>query len=241
MIRLAPNAKLSPAAVTETFGILGMRGKGKELRDIIKRPEYCLAPETQILMEDGEAQRPIGDLACGDRVRSFKPGRSRPEEVTAEVLVTRRLQRPCRRVELKTPTGRISIVASDDHLWLAGGSESFLRYWVQTRNLVLGDELVLRDQDGGPTRVAVFGFEPLGIQDVCGVQTSTGTFFAERVFSHNCTFYKGAPFTAWQAMSEDLRRFHAVKTGDEKLITQLHDGGTIEVIERILRDEGIGK
>ena len=160
---------------------------------------YCLAPETPVLHGD-LVWRPLGEASEGDVLVGFDehptPGR------------TRRL-RPAvvegvwwsRKPTWRLVTARAELVATAEHRWLRARS----RRWTRTEELVPGQQLrwiidAKRAHDDcedatGPSPVhgafrgdpdPVVAIERTGIRDVVDIQTSTGTFFAAGLATHNC-------------------------------------------------------
>lgn len=128
-------------------------GERKIRRDIIKRPEYCLAPSTRVLKSD-LTWVPIETLKQGDELIGFsaaKPGDVWTENYFESSIVrrTKSLRQPCYRI--KTTEGEI--IASDEHLWVGrlqnkgrnqrwvGGQAYRAKNWVRTDELRAGDIL----------------------------------------------------------------------------------------------------
>ncbi|UCC74934.1 MAG: hypothetical protein JSV86_10410 [Gemmatimonadota bacterium] len=125
----------------------------KQLRDMIKRPEYCLAPGSRVLTQDLRWV-PIETLREGDDLLAFteppigRPWRRRDEPyfAAARVNSVRFVEQPAYRVS----TTQGDVVASDEHLWIGRMRadkriRSKKRYackaWVRTDELRPGDLL----------------------------------------------------------------------------------------------------
>jgi DNA repair photolyase len=147
---------------------------------------YCLAPETPVLYAD-MAWRPLGEVRVGDvlvgfdeRPASGAPRRLRPSRVEA-----------CwwsRATALRLITEQKEIFASPNHLWLQGGGSG----WSRTDRLAAGWHLqrlsASRIRRGLPATAPdrVEAIEATGRRDLVDIQTSTGTFFAAGLATHNC-------------------------------------------------------
>lgn len=175
----------------------------KVLRDLIKRPEYCLAPDAPLWMADGST-KPLGDACVGDEVAAITDS---GYGCKATVVATRRVYQPaCYRV---TTTCARQFIASDEHLWVTVGSGKafFLGgvTWTRTDELRVGERLARyhRSQFLDDDATRVLAVESVGPRELIALQTSQETYVTGGVCSHNCTFYGGAPETAWQAVVRD--------------------------------------
>jgi len=179
--------------------------KRKELRDMVKRPEYCVAPGTRVLTR-ALGWKPIETLVRGDQLVGFsvsKPGEDfRPTTITRAKL----LRKPCYRIV----TTSSELVSSHDHLWVSQPTRS----WVRAEAVRVGD--VLQRSEGPGSRV--LAVELIGMHDVVSLQTTSETFIAEGYLSHNCSFYGGEPETAWKAV---VRDYPTVKLSDIQAMVQM--------------------
>jgi DNA polymerase I-like protein with 3'-5' exonuclease and polymerase domains/uracil-DNA glycosylase len=106
---------------------------------------FCLAPETRVLTGDLRWVE-LGTIRVGDELIGFdehgrgKASKQGPTATYQPALVegTMRLKLDCYRV---TTDRGVSVVASDDHLWLArdGSAKGRTRYWKKTCDLQPGD------------------------------------------------------------------------------------------------------
>jgi uracil-DNA glycosylase family 4 len=120
-----------------------------ELRDMVKRPEYCLVPGTRVLTLDLKWV-PIEQLHPGDGLLGFVAaplGTSWRETYFAPSTVqgVRSLQQPCYRI---TTTEGV-VTASDEHLWVGWRGGAFpsgrrhgSKTWLRTDQLRSGDTLI---------------------------------------------------------------------------------------------------
>lgn len=162
---------------------------------------YCLAPTTPILHSDLR-WRPIGDVREGDELVGFDEhgdpaGRRRLRRATVEAVWW------SRRPTLRLVTECAEVIATAEHRWLEAGPFG----WSTTGRLTVGRSLrrlrveapegTLAPAPGG-TGTAVVGrtlataparivaIEKGPTVDVVDIQTSTGTFWAAGLASHNC-------------------------------------------------------
>jgi DNA repair photolyase len=155
---------------------------------------YCLAPATPVVHADLSV-RPLGEVEVGDVLLGFdehpEPGRRRKlRPATVEAVWW------SRRPTLRIVTDRAEVVTTAEHRWLLAGSG-----WTTTERLDPGVELrslSLEGLGGEGGRQAVFGrtlptspepiraIEPGPEADVVDIQTSTRTFFAAGLATHNC-------------------------------------------------------
>jgi len=174
---------------------------------------YCLAPETPVLHADF-AWRPIGDARCGDVLVGFDewPVEGRPRRLRRAVVEAVWWSRkPTRR--LVTP--RAEVVTTAEHRWLEARNFRWSRTEQlspgrQLRHLAgMPTEDIADDSRAGylfsvcqpaiaRKRDRLFGrmpdtsAEPVAaieagpVRDVVDIQTSTGTFYAAGLATHNC-------------------------------------------------------
>jgi DNA repair photolyase len=163
---------------------------------------YCLAPETPVLHSD-LIWRPLGEVKVGDRLLGFDelpdPGGSRKLR-TSIVEAVWWSRRPTVRLIGK----RTEVVTTSEHRWLLQGGR-----WVPTVRLRRGwslrhlavpcdlpgegeDHRAVRTREGLLTGRPPTEAEPLlalerGPRgDVVDIQTSTRTFYAAGLATHNC-------------------------------------------------------
>ena len=113
----------------------------------------CLDEQTRVL-DSTLRWRPIGDLDIGDRLVAFdeangpalRPGLGAPSRyrhmAMATVTATQRVVKPCYRLTFSDGT---TVIASDDHQWLAGShradSGGWAWRWITTKGLVANRRL----------------------------------------------------------------------------------------------------
>jgi DNA polymerase I-like protein with 3'-5' exonuclease and polymerase domains len=176
--------------------------------------DYCMAPNTRVLTSDLQ-WKPVGVIKEGEELIGFdehlpnkKWGRRSLHPSIVEHV--ERLQLPC--VEVTTDKGVVTCYES--HKWLArvrtyGDKKHRGQYdWVESTSLKIGQEIAylcdpweedksyeagyLKSWDGLPCQskhsisAKVLSIKPVGIQEVVAVRTSTHTFIAEGLLSHNC-------------------------------------------------------
>ena len=148
---------------------------------------YCLAPETPVLHAD-LVWRPIGEIRVGDALAGFDefPARGR-----TRALRIARVERAwaSRKPTLRIVTEKTSVVTTAEHRWLMGSGR-----WRRSAELTPGRALLrlsaLADLEPGakPATTAdwIEAIEPGPVRDVVDIQTSTRTFFAAGLATHNC-------------------------------------------------------
>jgi DNA repair photolyase len=157
---------------------------------------YCLEPDTPVLHADFQ-WRPLGEVRGGDELIGFDefpaPGRTRKLRPAVVQAVWW-----SRKPTLRLVTRHAEIVTTAEHRWLhATGSG-----WSCTHRLSPGQKLSRQlTSPSTPTAgepASVFGrtpfLEPEPIEaiergprrDVVDIQTSTGTFYAAGLATHNC-------------------------------------------------------
>jgi DNA repair photolyase len=148
---------------------------------------YCLAPETPILFGD-LGWRPIGEARAGDVLVGFDeyPARGRTRELRpARVQRVWRSRKPT----LRIVTEKAEVVTTAEHRWLAGDGR-----WRRTDALAAGRALLRLPAlaSAGPGIEAatsadrIEAIEPGPVREVIDIQTSTRTFFAAGLATHNC-------------------------------------------------------
>jgi len=161
---------------------------------------YCLKPDTPVLHAD-MSWKAIGDVSVGDVLVGFdeypEPGRTRKLR-RATVQGVWWSKKPTRRLI----TEHAEVVTTAEHRWLQ--SRNFR--WSRTEQLIPGQRLrfmpteTLREESDDYRRKveSVFGRQPewtpdpvVAVEagratDVVDIQTSTGTFIAAGLATHNC-------------------------------------------------------
>jgi DNA repair photolyase len=145
---------------------------------------YCLAPETPVLHAD-LAWRPLGKIRVGDVLVGFdentQPGRPRKlrRSVVEAVWWSKR-------PTLRLLTKHAEVVTTAEHRWLQ--ARDFR--WSSTDRLEVGVPLlhlpVTRRRASAWEPTAVDAIERGPARDVVDIQTSTRTFFAAGLATHNC-------------------------------------------------------
>lgn len=175
----------------------------KVLRDMVKRPEYCLAPDTLITMADGSL-RPACEIRPGDRLLAFTaPDDPSPwwqgdlfQYATVELVAP--LTLPCRHVV----TNRGEFTASIDHLCVIDHLDG-VRSWRRVDQLQKGDVLLFYVGNERMEAAHVLATRPCGFHDVIAIKTTTNTLLGNGFFHHNCAFYGGAVETGWKSVVRD--------------------------------------
>jgi DNA repair photolyase len=149
---------------------------------------YCLGPETPILHAD-MTWRPIGEARVGDVLLGFDESCTPGE--------TRKLRRSVieavwwsRKPTLRLVTERSSVVTTASHRWLQ--ARDFR--WSRTEQLTPGQSLLtfpaktdgLFDREMNLDPDPVRAIEAGPVADVVDIQTSSRTFLAAGLATHNC-------------------------------------------------------
>ena len=158
-------------------------------RDIIKRPEYCVAPGTRVLTRDLrwvaiETLAPGDDLVGFDASRAGEPFREtyfRP----STVLASKRIRQPCYRIV----TTKGTVIASDEHLWVGWkrslghpGRQKKLflpKNWIRTDALRAGDVLTFTAQPWTPDTTSWAAGYLAGVYDGEGHASAGRVGFAQ--------------------------------------------------------------
>jgi DNA repair photolyase len=148
---------------------------------------YCLAPETPILHAD-LTWRPLGEVRVGDALVAFD---EYPRPRSRRRLRVARVQRAwaSRKPTLRILTEKAEVVATAEHRWLTGDGR-----WGRTAQLRPGRALLrmpaLSEFEPGAEATTnadrIEAIEPGPVRDVVDIQTSTRTFFAAGLATHNC-------------------------------------------------------
>jgi DNA repair photolyase len=148
---------------------------------------YCLAPETPILYAD-LGWRPIGDARAGDLLIGFDEYPARGEVRRLHPARVQRVWRS-RRPTLRIVTEKGEVVTTAGHRWLGGDGR-----WRRADRLGPGRSLLrlaalAGAASGAPAAAAadwIEAIEPGPPREVVDIQTSTRTFFAAGLATHNC-------------------------------------------------------
>ncbi len=148
---------------------------------------YCLAPETPVLFGD-LTWRPLGEARVGDVLVGFDEYPARGEQ---RKLRPARVQRvwASRKPTLRLVTEKAEVVTTAEHRWLMGDGR-----WRRTERLAPGRALlrlpaIATATAGAPAATSadwIEAVEPGPVRDVVDIQTSTRTFFAAGLATHNC-------------------------------------------------------
>jgi DNA repair photolyase len=152
---------------------------------------YCLGPDTPVLGVD-LVWRPIGALRVGDELVGFDedppgPGRARKLR-RARVEAVWWSRKPT----LRLVTQKAEVITTAEHRWLRSDSLA----WSRTDHLSPGSALLRSLPLRSPEAISgamptsdgnrVEAIEPGPVRDVVDIQTSTGTFYAAGLATHNC-------------------------------------------------------
>jgi intein/homing endonuclease len=193
--------------------ILKVRAMGLAQKFIILKARQLgsLDPETKVLTDDMRWVA-IKDLRPGDTLLSvdeFSPESGGRKIRQATVLDWWEVTKPGFRVDFED---RNPLIASDDHPFLRNDD------WATVLHLQSGDKLAR--SNGG---AAVEGYNtvssvtPIGDRRMVDIRTSTGTFIAEGMVTHNCSTLIEA-MIAWSTMFNT--NINAVVVGPEIKRTQ---------------------
>jgi DNA repair photolyase len=149
---------------------------------------YCLAPETPVLHAD-MSWRPLGDVRVGDVLIGFDehvPGPRRMRKLRPAAVLNVWWSR---KSTLRMLTPHAEVVTTADHRWLRPDSR-----WSKSAQLAPLDRLLRLSSDDPPKLDAepswspepIVAIEPGRLRDVVDIQTTTGTFFAAGLATHNC-------------------------------------------------------
>lgn len=148
---------------------------------------YCLAPETPILHAD-LSWRPLGDVRVGDTLVGFD---EYPQRGGTRKLRFARVERAwaSRKPTQRIVTEKVEVVTTAEHRWLAGDGR-----WRRTAQLAPGRALLrlpaLAEVEPGAEATTsadwIEAIERGPVREVIDIQTSTRTFFAAGLATHNC-------------------------------------------------------
>lgn len=184
---------------------------------------YCLAPDTLVLHTD-MVWRPIGAITLGDSLVGFD------EHSTSGT--TRKLRKAVveavwwsRRSTVRMVTDRAEVVTTENHRWL----QPIPDRWSPTHDLLVGDFLgratsEARHDDGAPfgrelrlEREPIRAIETGPVGDVVDIQTSTGTFLAAGLATHNCYARPSHEYLGFSAGLDFERRIMVKEDAPELL------------------------
>lgn len=175
----------------EVRSVLTAQGKGgipagftiNPYRGCLFGCSYCLAPDTRVRYAD-LSEKPLGDVRPGDVLLGFdehpapyKHQRYR-HSVVENVWWSKKLA-------FRIVTEGAEVITTADHLWLSGTrvpvwtSAGQLTTRHSLRHIPLDEQLIT-----APARIQ--HIEPVGMMDVVDIQTSTRTFIANGLATHNC-------------------------------------------------------
>ena len=144
---------------------------------------YCLDPSTPVLHADF-VWRPLGDVRVGDVLAGFDeyaaPGANRKlRPATVEAVWW------SRKPTLRMVTHNTEVVTTAEHRWLQADG-----HWSDTRRLRTGGALLHLRPEHAVARIgdpdSIDAIERGPRRDVVDIQTSTGTFYAAGLATHNC-------------------------------------------------------
>jgi DNA repair photolyase len=148
---------------------------------------YCLAPETPVLFGD-LTWRPLGEARVGDVLVGFD---EYPARGAQRKLRPARVQRvwASRKATLRLVTEKAELLTTAEHRWLMGDGR-----WRRSDRLAPGRALlrlpaIASAEAGAPAATSadwIEAVEPGPVRDVVDIQTSTRTFFAAGLATHNC-------------------------------------------------------
>ncbi len=184
---------------------------------------YCLVPTTVVLHAD-MAWRPIGDVRVGDRLVGFdeRPAAGKTRKFREAVVEAAWWSR---RPTIRLVTDRAEILTTEEHRWLQPTPDR----WSPTRALHTGDFLgrvatEARLGDRAPFGremnldcEAVRAIEPGAVADVVDIQTSTGTFLASGLATHNCYARPSHEYLGFSAGLDFERRIMVKEDAPELL------------------------
>ena len=160
---------------------------------------YCLAPETPVLHAD-MTWRPLGDVRQGDVLAGFE---EEPADGISRHLAPAVVQAVwcSRKATERLVTSQSQVVTTAEHRWLGGQDGR----WYRTEQLERGAHPAAPADSrlGVRRRVRLprpwRPIEPAGMRDVVDIQTSTGTFFAAGLATHNCYARPTHEYLGWSA------------------------------------------
>jgi DNA repair photolyase len=148
---------------------------------------YCLAPDTPVLFGD-LGWRPIGEARVGDVLVGFDEYPARGQTRKLRPARVQRVWRS-RKATLRLVTEKAEVLTTAEHRWLAGDGR-----WRRTDRLAPGRALLrlpaIAAAEAGVEAATsadwIEAIEPGPLRDVVDIQTSTRTFFAAGLATHNC-------------------------------------------------------
>lgn len=171
--------------------LMRLKAKGLHMKmQILKARQLgALDPESNVKTDDLRCI-PIGDVEVGQRLLSVEEYPSSREAVRklCPAIVKRkwRVDKEAYRIQFSNGS---TLTTSDDHPFLRDDD------WATVANLMPGD--IVAALADGFTRVV--SIESVGLRRMVDIETTTGTFIAEDIITHNCsTLIEG--LIAWRSM-----------------------------------------
>lgn len=159
----------------------------------IDMAQDCVAPETKILTADSE-WKPAGEIKVGEKILGFSEYDHLSYE-SSEVEEANILTRPSCKIKF---SNGCEVVASIGHQWLVCNHHiDRTWHWERTDSIWRRpqDFSFLHYKDGNP--VTIEKIEIIGDQKVVGFKTSTKTFIAEGLCTHNSEYAFERPSVEW--------------------------------------------
>ncbi len=147
---------------------------------------YCLGPDTPVLRANMTSQ-PIGEVRAGSVLLGFDEQPRHGRERRLRAAVVERVWWS-RQPALRLIGASGELITTAEHRWLPWRSPE----WRRSEQLEPGGRLRrirLQASAAGPPELRpepIEAIEPAGVRDVVDIQTSTGTFFAAGLATHNC-------------------------------------------------------
>lgn len=163
---------------------------------------YCVAPETPVKAMDSHLV-PIGSVSVGDRLVAFQEDAPHKLAVATVQATYHDIVKPSVRLAF---SDKSSIVCSADHRFVG-----LYGQWIAAKDMVVG--MQIRYEAGYKY---LYRIEDIGEQTLCDITTSTHTYIANSLYSHNCL----APETP--VTMED---------GSHKAIIDLHIGDKLKGVD----------
>ena len=191
---------------------------------------YCVVPETPVLTADLRWV-PAGSLAVGDElvgVDEYPVGPSRPKRNFRKAVVAAVPRRVAACTKITLSDGR-EVISAADHRWLGRsnkGKTGTVYQWMNACAIQPGYDISapMRPWEEGKSfedgweggqvtgSARVMSVEPAGVREVVSIGTTTGTYIANGLVSHNCGrhFYRlqetrtYMPDTIWELGIDDI-------------------------------------
>lgn len=133
---------------------------------------YCVAPET-LITATSYRQVPIKDIKVGDKVVAFNEFNNNHRTVAVVHAKYNNVIKPAVRISFSDGN---SIVCSTEHRFVTVD-----RTWLQADQFKVGQQI--RNMHGYSY---IYNIQDLGKQTLCDMTTSTHTYIANGLYSHNC-------------------------------------------------------